>query len=220
MIRILVCDDEIVTVKGLKKILERDGYIVYTASDGREALDIINEEEINVLITDIKLPFMDGFELLEKVRKKYPEIKVIMITAFYNIKDAVHAIKKGASDYIIKPISVPDLKDSIRAVLKEATIEKPVSQDFDLSNISEDDFSSLIRALDNPIRREIIYYIYTHGERSFSSIKNFIKIREPSTLSFHLRNLKAFGLVTQNKDRNYILTDLGKIAANLIKSFM
>lgn len=218
MTTILVCDDEIVTLQGLKRILERDDYRVYVASNGNDALVVMEREKVDVLITDIKLPTMGGFTLLEKVRENFSETKVIMITGYSCIGDAVYAIKKGASDYITKPIFIPDLKSSIKAVVEEAALIKLDKIDLKLSGMGEEEFDSLIRAIDNPLRREIIYFISEGNERSFYSIRGHIGIMDASTLSFHLRCLKAYGLVSQNKDRNYFLMELGEKAAALLNS--
>lgn len=218
MTTILICDDEIVTLQGLKRILERDNYRVYVASNGNNALVVMEREKVDVLITDIKLPTMDGFTLLEKVRENFSETKVIMITGYSCVGDAVYAIKKGASDYITKPIFIPDLKSSIKALVEEAALLKLDKIDLKLSGMDEEEFDSLIRAIDNPLRREIIYFISEGKERSFYSIRGHIKIMDASTLSFHLRCLKAYGLVSQNKDRNYFLMELGEKAAALLNS--
>ncbi|GCC10677.1 transcriptional activator protein CzcR [archaeon] len=218
MTTILVCDDEIVTLQGLKRILERDDYRVYVASNGNDALVVMEREKVDVLITDIKLPTMGGFTLLEKVRENFSETKVIMITGYSCIGDAVYAIKKGASDYITKPIFIPDLKSSIKAVVEEAALLKRDKIDLKLSGMGEEEFDSLIRAINNPLRREIIYFISEGKERSFYSIRGHIGIMDASTLSFHLRCLKAYGLVSQNKDRNYFLMELGEKAAALLNS--
>ncbi|GBE55124.1 MAG TPA: response regulator transcription factor [Euryarchaeota archaeon] len=216
MITILVCDDEIVTLQGLKRILERDNYRVYVASNGNDALGVMEREKVDVLVTDIKLPTMNGFTLLEKVKENFSETKVIMITGYSCIGDAVYAIKKGASDYITKPIFIPDLKSSIKAVVEEAALEKLEGIDQKLSGMGENVFDSLIRAINNPLRREIIYFISEGEERSFYSIRKYIGILDASTLSFHLRCLKAYGLVSQNKDRDYFLMELGEKAAALL----
>ncbi len=218
MTTILVCDDEVVTLQGLKRMLERDSYRVFVASNGNDALVVMEREKVDVLITDIKLPTMGGFTLLEKVRENFSETKVIMITGYSSIGDAVYAIKKGASDYITKPIFVPDLKSSIKAVVEEAAIEKLERIDRKLSGMGEEVFDSFIKAINNPLRREIIYFIFEGKERSFYSIREHIGILDASTLSFHMRCLKAYGLVSQNKDRNYFLMELGEKAAALLKN--
>ncbi|MBD3217127.1 MAG: response regulator [candidate division Zixibacteria bacterium] len=100
---ILVVDDEEMLRKLLFKILDKEGYNVLLASSGREALDIISRERVDLIVTDVKMPEMDGFELLKKAKEKYPRIGVIVMTAFgdaYTVRDA---LLLGADEYITKP---------------------------------------------------------------------------------------------------------------------
>lgn len=210
---ILVCEDEPVALRSLKNILEREGYTVYIARNGFEALEILQTKHIDLVITDIKMPVMDGFKLLTKVREVYPWIKVIMITGYYCIEEAVKAIKMGASDYLTKPLKIQDLKSSVRAVLDEARRERERRVDFKLKGISQEEFECLLRALNNPLRREIILAL-TSGRLSFSELKNRLNI-DSGTLNHHLRNLKAFGILERVQD-GYSLTGLGKKAAGLL----
>ena len=102
-ITILVVDDELMMRKLLTKILSREGYNVLTAQDGAEALDIIRKETVNIVISDMKMPKMNGFELLRLVKKDYPAIGMIIMTAYgdtYTVKDA---LLLGADEYITKP---------------------------------------------------------------------------------------------------------------------
>jgi len=102
-VSILVVDDEQMMRELLKKILTREGYKVSTAADGLDALDILREEGINLVISDMKMPGLDGFGLLKTVKEKYPQVGVIMMTAYgdtYTVKDA---LLLGADEYITKP---------------------------------------------------------------------------------------------------------------------
>ncbi len=210
---ILVCEDEPIALRGLKNILEREGYKVYIARNGFEALEVLKTKRIDLLITDIRLPVMDGFKLLSSVKELYPWIKVIMITGYSCIEEAVKAIKMGASDYLTKPLKIHDLKSSIRAVLDEAKRERDERIDFKLKGISREEFECLIRALNNPLRREIIIAL-TSGNLSFSELKQKLNI-DSGTLNHHLRNLKAFGILDRVQE-GYSLTGLGEKAASLL----
>lgn len=105
---ILVVDDE-ADIRLMMEDLLMDKYNVMTASDGEEALEIIeeNRDRIDLVITDIKMPRMNGMELLEEIKNKYPEIGVMMISAYGDIPTAVEAAKKGAYDFIPKPLPKP-----------------------------------------------------------------------------------------------------------------
>lgn len=114
--RILVVDDEQSFLTLIVKILENEGYTVKGFIDPQDALNHIELFMPNLVITDLKMPKMDGITLLEKVKNKHSEIDFILITAFATIETAVSAMKKGASDYITKPLNNPD---QIRLVVEK-----------------------------------------------------------------------------------------------------
>jgi DNA-binding NtrC family response regulator len=102
-ITILVVDDEVMMRQLLEKILGRDGYRVLNAADGEEALMIMGKEAINIVISDLQMPGMSGFDLLKMVKRDYPQTSVIIMTAYgdtYTVKDA---LLLGADEYITKP---------------------------------------------------------------------------------------------------------------------
>jgi len=102
-LRILVVDDESILRNLLEKILKKEGYEVMLAASGKEAVDVLEREKVDIIISDIKMPEMDGFALLRIVKEKYPSVGVIMMTAYadaYSVKDA---LLLGADDYITKP---------------------------------------------------------------------------------------------------------------------
>jgi len=102
--KILVVDDEASARSGLGKLLEQEGYSVVQAADGREALDAVAEEAPELIITDLKMPNMDGMELLAKLRERGVETPAVVATAFGEVSSAVAAMRAGAEDYLTKPI--------------------------------------------------------------------------------------------------------------------
>ena len=107
MARILVVDDEEGVREFLAEALEDDGHVVTRAGDGREAAETIRAQAFDLLITDLKMPGLDGMELLRLVRAEQPEIEVIVLTAHGSVETAVEAMKQGAFDYLQKPIDSP-----------------------------------------------------------------------------------------------------------------
>ncbi len=102
-VSILVVDDEQMMCTLLTKILSREGYQVKTADGGEAALALLEKEQFNLVISDMKMPGMDGFELLKRIKQNYPDIGVIIMTAYgdtYTVKDA---LLLGADEYITKP---------------------------------------------------------------------------------------------------------------------
>lgn len=116
---ILVVDDEPKMVKFIQTNLEMDGFRVISASNGIEALDKVRRELPDLVVMDVMMPHMDGFETLEKVRE-VSEVPVIMLTVKGEQEDKHIAFSHGADDYITKPFSPRELSDRIRAVLRRS----------------------------------------------------------------------------------------------------
>ena len=108
--RILLVDDDKNTANGLRKILLQDGYDTSCTYTGKEASNLIETEHFDIVITDMKLPDISGFSIIEKVKKKNIDIAVVMITAFSSIQTAIDAMKKGADDYLTKPVNIEELE--------------------------------------------------------------------------------------------------------------
>jgi len=118
---ILVADDEMGIRESLRKILEKEGFDVITATNGEEAFKIIRSQNVDLLVTDIRMAGMDGLELLKVCKSVSPYTEVIMITGYASVDTAVDSLKQGAYDYITKPFKKADI---LRAVHK--AIEKQV----------------------------------------------------------------------------------------------
>ncbi len=124
MNKILIVDDELNMRLVLSTMLKKEGYEVASASDGREALQILKSSKIAVVVSDLKMPDIDGMELLSRISEQYPEVPVIMITAHGTIATAVEALKKGALDYITKPFDLDELKNVISKAIKTRTLKE------------------------------------------------------------------------------------------------
>ena len=117
---ILVVDDELSMREFLKILLEKEGYRILTAANGAEAIDIAAIDSIDLVVSDIRMPGINGLELLAILKEKNPGLPVIMITAFASPDDAVSAMKNGAFDYITKPFNVDEIKDVIRSATSQS----------------------------------------------------------------------------------------------------
>lgn len=124
MNKILIVDDELNMRLVLAAMLKREGYEVASAADGSEALQILKSGRIAAVITDLKMPRIDGMELLNRVSQEYPEVPVIMITAHGTVATAVEALKKGALDYITKPFELEDLKNIVSKAIKTRNLKE------------------------------------------------------------------------------------------------
>jgi len=124
--RILVVDDE----ENLRRVtqlkLEQAGYEAMTAADGAEALEILSRNPRDLVLTDLKMPGMSGMDLLRRVKDEYPEVIVVVITAFGTIESAVEAMRLGAYDYIIKPVNAEALKLVVSRALDHHRLKEEV----------------------------------------------------------------------------------------------
>ena len=114
---ILVVDDEKDTCLLLSQVLEKEGYAVDTANSGSEALSILRKKKINLVITDLKMPEMDGLTLIREARKLKFDTKFIMMTAYGEIETYLDAINMGAFDYLNKPMEISDVRNVVKKAL-------------------------------------------------------------------------------------------------------
>jgi len=136
-INLLLVDDEERFLSTTKILLEKRGVSTATASNGPDGLKILEEQRIDVVILDVKMPGMDGIEVLWKIRKRFPLIEVIMLTGHASVESAVEGLKQGAFDYIMKPCDIPDLlkkieeafdkKKAMEGKIRKAKIDKMIS---------------------------------------------------------------------------------------------
>ena len=110
MHRVLIVDDEENTRIGLVKLLSREGYQAEAVANGFEALEYLSNQKVELIITDINMPEMNGLTFLRELNESYSEIKVIMITAYGGVDSYLEAMNLGAFEYLNKPVKLDDLK--------------------------------------------------------------------------------------------------------------
>jgi len=139
MAKILIIDDEKSIRKTLREILEYEKYLVDEASDGLEGVAMIQKEKYDIVLCDIKMPKMDGIEALDKIMQLSSDTPIVMISGHGNIETAVEAVKKGAFDFIAKPLDLNRLLVTIRNAMDKSTLvtetkvlKKKVSKTFDM----------------------------------------------------------------------------------------
>lgn len=140
--RILIADDEKAIRESIKTVLEEEGYSTVAAADGKEALEILKSQNIDIVITDIKMPVIDGIELLDKGSKISPDTFFIIMTAYASVHTAIEALRNGAFDYLIKPVEFDDilirlkrLTDFKKLELENKFLRKRISADTGYQNI-------------------------------------------------------------------------------------
>src|SRR3990170_8210877 len=107
--KILIVDDEESLLKVIKKSLEKKGYLADTAKDGKKALGMVRDGKYDIVLLDVRMPGMSGFEVLSEIKKTAPDIFVVMMTAQNTMDNAIEAMKKGAYDYLTKPFDLDEL---------------------------------------------------------------------------------------------------------------
>jgi DNA-binding NtrC family response regulator len=120
--RILVVDDEKAVRSALRVNLGKEGFQVSSAQNAEEALAALQDSPVDMVISDVAMPGMGGIALLEQIKDNWPEVRVVVMTGYGSVADAVHAMKTGADDYIIKPVS----KDALLLIVHRALKEKAI----------------------------------------------------------------------------------------------
>lgn len=132
--RILLVEDEDSLAIGLEYNLSEEGYSVTIAADGRQALKQIDSKQFDLVILDIMLPYLDGFQVAQKIREQFPRMPILMLTARTAAKDRIRGLELGADDYLTKPFHLQELLLRIRGMLKRkrwyqsATAASPLYQ--------------------------------------------------------------------------------------------
>lgn len=118
--RVLVVDDEKLIVKGIRFSLEQDGMIVDSAYDGEEALQMAKDKEYDIILLDVMLPKLTGFEVCQQIRE-FSSIPIVMLTAKGDDMDKILGLEYGADDYITKPFNILEVKARIKAIMRRTT---------------------------------------------------------------------------------------------------
>lgn len=208
MNKILLVDDDSELRANLKELLEDAGYNIAEASSGEEALKKAASEPFTIALLDLMMPGMDGIDTLVELRKITPRTKVIMITAFATVENAVNAIKKGATDYITKPFRIEELITVIRRAFEEIRFDE------DIKNL---DMDFTLSSLSNPIRRNIIHLLMSRKNMRLMEITRELDIEDHTKVVFHLRMLKESGIISQDKEKSYSITKEGMKTVECLK---
>ena len=119
---ILIVDDDAGVRESLNKVLSKEGYQTLEAEDGEKALNICRQQLVHVIITDLRMPGMDGVELLKAVKLLLPDVAVIMMTAYGSVEKAVEALKQGASDFILKPFKRIEIEKAVKKAIEHQAL--------------------------------------------------------------------------------------------------
>jgi two-component system response regulator HydG len=126
--RIIIVDDDENIRKTMKTILEYEGYIVDLAATGNEAIEMTQETAYNIALLDIRLPDMEGVELLKLIKDNVPRTRKIMVTGYPSMQNAISALNKNADAYLVKPVDVEKLLNMVKEQLQLQEDEKNFSE--------------------------------------------------------------------------------------------
>jgi two-component system, NtrC family, response regulator AtoC len=207
---ILVVDDEKDICKALSILLTKEGYSVKEAYNGEEALELIKKENFDVVMTDIRMEKVDGFEVLKQTQKISPETSVIMMTAFASVGSAVEAMRAGAVDYITKPFINDEIRLTIRRLIE--------SRNLQMENlILRQELSQRPPAFTNIIgTSDAIQKIFSIMEKVIPSKSNILITGESGTGKGMVA--EAIHQSGPRKDKPFISINCGAIPENLLES--
>jgi DNA-binding response OmpR family regulator len=139
---ILVMEDELSVAKGLEMVLTEEGYIVDLAMTGKDALDIFDQKTFDLLVADLRLPDINGMEVIRTVKAKKPQTGVVVITGYASVNSAVDAMKLGSFDYLPKPFTDDEIKTAVEGALKG---QHAVSSDAVIEKVEKKEEKTLIQ---------------------------------------------------------------------------
>ncbi len=201
MAKILVVDDEKTIVKGLKFGLEKEGYEVVAAYDGEEALAVFAAEKPDLVILDLMLPGVDGFEVCRRLRKG-SEVPVVMLTARGEDIDKILGLELGADDYVTKPFNPRELVARVKAILRRAQTQDPAQlRVIKVQELQIDLFQHKVRVKDKDVdltskEFALLSLLASHPGRIFSreqlleQIWGYDYYGDARTVDVHIRHLR------------------------------
>jgi DNA-binding response OmpR family regulator len=198
---ILVVDDEMRLVSVVEAYLEQEGYKVVKASNGREALFAARQEKPDLIILDIMMPEMDGFEFM-RLHRKERETPIILLTAKVEDDDKVIGLELGADDYLTKPFRPRELIARVRAVLRRTGITEPKAQVLREGNITLDRESHFVKVGDDfvdltPSEFDLLAALLSSPGRAYSRLDLLDRLQGTAfegyerTIDVHVKNLRA-----------------------------
>ena len=198
---IWVIEDDCDLREGITEILEDNGFIVRSFEIAEAAQQEFQSQLPALAIVDNMMPGMGGMAFIPILKKEHPQVKIIMITAFSTVENAVTAMKNGADDYLAKPFKREDLLVTVRRNLEELKFEK---------RLAAPGMDEALACLSNQIRRDILILLSKRGGMKFMDITRYLKISDHTKVNFHLKNLKTNHLVSHGREKFYNLTPQGE----------
>jgi len=206
---VLIIDDEEVQVQSLKTFLSKRGFKIFTANSGEAGLEIIKENNIDITLTDFKMPGWDGLTTLKKIKEVNPEIDVVVMTAFGTIDSAVALMKSGAFDYLTKPIDLDELENILSKIKERRNL---ISENRLLKNALNEKFK-----FDSIVTKSLAMENVLSTAARVAQAKTTVLIRGESGTGKELI-AKAIHFTSNRKDKPFITVNVASLSENLIES--
>lgn len=203
MYRVLICDDQPDIVNALKIYLKPEGYELLTATNGKEALELVKNQRVDLILMDIMMPVMDGIVATDKIRE-FSNVPIILITAKSETEDVVLGLNVGADDYITKPFVPVEVLARVRSQLRRYGMQKdsaPQKDQLSVGGIRLNDLEKTVKVDGEPVNLTPIEYailklLLEHPNKVYSSkaIYRIVWNEEPmgneGAVSVHIRHLR------------------------------
>ena len=207
--RILVVDDDPSDLDVIAESLEREGYDVAKAESGKEALRLIESENFNLIITDLKLPDIDGMEILRRAKAEIPHVQVIVLTGYGTIEGAVEAMRSGAFHFLQKPVDIVILRETVKRALEK--------QELELRNIYLMEQAQERYRFENLIgKSKAMQEIFRQVDKAAKSKITVLITGESGTGKELIAGL--LHELSPRKDKPYVIVDLAAISKDLLET--
>ncbi|MFC1863552.1 sigma-54-dependent transcriptional regulator [Thermodesulfobacteriota bacterium] len=210
MTRVLIVDDEAVVRHGIKRVLDDKGISTSLATNGKEAFDLLQHNEFDLILLDIRMPDMDGIELLKKIKLSANRPDIIMITGYPTIDTAVECIKLGARDYLVKPFRLDDLEAALQKIEQKHDISKP-SQGVEYNGLKYKALKSLIIGESRPMKN-----IFDQILKVAPTDSTVLITGESGTGKELVA--KAIHAYSDRKDKEFVAVDCSSLVETLLES--
>lgn len=198
---ILIIDDDVDFCQVVVDVLTKAGFSTCQAHNGSDGLAMLAQYKSEIVLLDLVLPGMDGMEVLRRIQQQDEHVKVILITAFATIENAVNSIKMGATEFVTKPFRINDFTTMIHRTVEEIRFERKAK---------ELNLDPILACLSHPIRRGIADALNEHPVLRLTDLMQQLMITDHTKLTFHLKNLLEQGIIDKTRNRSYVLTQRGR----------